>query len=151
VIGDENAGCALSPIRKWIEQRMPERRRCTQTTSLEQSLGKEATQLHKQAQWFAKSAEPRQASHTTRWPASGYRHQDKFTQMAIYRLLKNSTLPPEEISRLRGIRASVAHPLRQDRDDPLKTIAKQIIKIAQAGVHDAAQLSALAIAEPHIR
>jgi len=27
-------------------------------------------------------------------------------------------------------------------------IAKQIIKIAQAGVHDAAQLSALAVAEP---
>jgi hypothetical protein len=30
-------------------------------------------------------------------------------------------------------------------------IAKQIIKIAQAGVHDAAQLSALAVAELRIR
>jgi hypothetical protein len=40
----------------------------------------------------------------------------------------------------------------KDRDDPLtETIAKQIIKIAQAGVHDAAQLSALAIAELRIR
>jgi hypothetical protein len=40
----------------------------------------------------------------------------------------------------------------KDRDDPLtETIAKQIIKIAQAGVHDAAQLSALAIAGLRIR
>jgi ABC-type Zn uptake system ZnuABC Zn-binding protein ZnuA len=40
----------------------------------------------------------------------------------------------------------------KDRDDPLtETIAKQTIKIAQAGVHDAAQLSALAIAELRIR
>jgi hypothetical protein len=40
----------------------------------------------------------------------------------------------------------------KDRDDALtETIAKQIIKIAQAGVHDAAQLSALAIAELRIR
>jgi hypothetical protein len=30
-------------------------------------------------------------------------------------------------------------------------IAKQIIKIAQAGVHDAAQLSALTVAELRIR
>ena len=33
-----------------MEQRMPERRRFTQTTSLEESLAKEATQLRKQAQ-----------------------------------------------------------------------------------------------------
>jgi len=40
----------------------------------------------------------------------------------------------------------------KDRDDPLtETIAKQIIKIAQVGVHDAAQLSALAIVELRIR
>ena len=41
---------ALPPILKWMEQRMPERRRFTQTTSLEESLAKEATQLRKQAQ-----------------------------------------------------------------------------------------------------
>jgi len=40
----------------------------------------------------------------------------------------------------------------RDRDDPLtEMIAKQIIKIVQTGVHDAAQLSALAIAELRIR
>ena len=35
---------------EWMEQRMPERRRFTQTTSLEERLAKEATQLRKQAQ-----------------------------------------------------------------------------------------------------
>jgi hypothetical protein len=64
---------ALPPILKWMEQRMPQRRRFTQTTSLEESLAKEATQLRKQAQgtpralratfWFAKPAEPRQLSY----------------------------------------------------------------------------------------
>ena len=33
-----------------MEQRMPERRRFTQTTSIEESLAKQATQLRKQAQ-----------------------------------------------------------------------------------------------------
>ena len=41
---------ALPPILKWMEQRMRERRRFTQTTSLEESLTKEATQLRRQAQ-----------------------------------------------------------------------------------------------------
>jgi hypothetical protein len=40
----------------------------------------------------------------------------------------------------------------KDRDDPLTEMtAKKIIRIAQSGVHDAAQLSALAIAELRIR
>src|SRR6266478_2847311 len=47
----------------------------------------------------------------------------------------------------------------KDRDDPLtemianltEMIAKKIIKIAQTGVHDAAQLSALAITQLSIR
>ena len=40
----------------------------------------------------------------------------------------------------------------KDRDDPLtEMIAKKIIKIAQTGVHDAAQLSALAITELGVR
>jgi hypothetical protein len=50
---------------------MPERRRFTQTTSLEESLAKEALLVRK-----ARRAET--ASHMTKWPASGYRHQDKF-------------------------------------------------------------------------
>jgi hypothetical protein len=40
---------ALPPILKWMEQRMPERRRFTQTTSLEERLGEEAKRLRKLA------------------------------------------------------------------------------------------------------
>ena len=67
--------------------------------------------------------------------------------MAIYRLLKNCTLEPKEISRIRTAYEQALHILCvKDRDDPLtEMIAKNIIKIAQTGVHDAAQLSALAI------
>jgi hypothetical protein len=73
--------------------------------------------------------------------------------MAIYRLLKNSTLEPEEISRITEAYEQTLQILCvKDRDDPLtEMIAKKIIRIAQSGVHDAAQLSALAIAELRIR
>ena len=73
--------------------------------------------------------------------------------MAIYRLLKNSTLEAEEISRITEAYQQALHTLCvKDRDDPLtEMIAKQIIKIAQAGAHDVAQLSALAVAELRIR
>jgi len=64
---------ALPPILKWMEQRMPERRRFTQTTSLEERLAKEATQLRKQAQGTPPGIErerlvrrARQAETTTR-------------------------------------------------------------------------------------
>jgi hypothetical protein len=46
VIGVENAGAA-PPILEWMEQRMPERRHFTQTTSLKECLTGEATQLRK--------------------------------------------------------------------------------------------------------
>ncbi len=78
---------ALPPILKWMHQRMPERRRFTQTTSFEESLAKEATQLRKQAQGtppgverdllVRKARRAETASHMTKWPASGYKHQDK--------------------------------------------------------------------------
>jgi hypothetical protein len=84
---------ALPPILKSMEQRMPERRRFTQTTSLEERLAKEATQLRKQA---------------------------------------------------RGTPPGVER-------DLLVRKARRAIKIAQTGVHDAAQLSALAITELRIR
>ena len=73
--------------------------------------------------------------------------------MAIYRLLKNSTLEPEEISRITAAYEQALQTLCvKDRDDRLtEMIAKKIIKIAQTGVHNAAQLSALAIAEQRIR
>ena len=73
--------------------------------------------------------------------------------MAIYRLLQNSGVKPEEISR---ITAAYERALRtlcvKDRDDPLtEMIAKKIIEIAQTGIHDAAQLSTLAIKELSVR
>ena len=60
---------------------------------------------------------------------------------------------PDEISRVTAAYEQALHTLCvKDRDDPLtEMIAKTIIKIAQAGVNDAAQLSVLAIAELRIR
>jgi hypothetical protein len=73
--------------------------------------------------------------------------------MAIYRLLKNSTLGPEEISRIIAAYEQALNTLCvKDRDDPLtEMIAKKIIKIAQTGVHDVARLSAQAITELGVR
>jgi hypothetical protein len=73
--------------------------------------------------------------------------------MAIYRMLQNSTLEPEEISSITKAYEHALHTLCvKDRDDPLtEMIAKMIIKIAQSGIHDEAQLSALAIKELEIR
>jgi hypothetical protein len=69
--------------------------------------------------------------------------------MAIYRLLKNSTLEPEEISHITEAYEQTLRTLSlKDRDDPLtEMIARKIIKLAQTGVHDATQLSVLTIAE----
>jgi hypothetical protein len=69
-----------------MEQRMPERRRFTQTTSLEEGLAKQATQLRKQGTppgverdlLVRKARRAETASHMTEWLASGYKHQDKF-------------------------------------------------------------------------
>jgi hypothetical protein len=69
--------------------------------------------------------------------------------MALYRLLKNSALGPEETSRITEAYGQALQTLCvKDRDDPL---TKMIAKIAQTGTHDAAQLSVLAIAELRIR
>ncbi len=73
--------------------------------------------------------------------------------MAIYRLLKNSTLGPEEINRIIAAYEQALHTLCvKDRDDPLtEMVAKKIIKIAQTGIHDPAQLSARAIKELRVQ
>ncbi|WP_249130024.1 hypothetical protein [Bradyrhizobium sp. AUGA SZCCT0283] len=62
-------------------------------------------------------------------------------------------MEPEEISRIIEAYEQALRTLCvKDRDDPLtEMIAKQIIKIAQAGVRDVAQLSALAVAELRVR
>jgi hypothetical protein len=69
--------------------------------------------------------------------------------MAIYRLLKGSPLEPELIRRLE---AAYEKTLRDiglvDRDDPItEMVGRKLIEIAQTGVQDPAQLSALAIKE----
>jgi hypothetical protein len=73
--------------------------------------------------------------------------------MAIYRLLQNFAMAPKEISRITEAYEQTLHTLCvKDRDDPLtEMIAKKIIKIAQTGVHDPAQISALAIRELEVR
>ena len=72
--------------------------------------------------------------------------------MAIYRLLQNSPMGPEEISRLEAAYEQTLRAIGlKDRNDPItEMIAKKIIEIAQTGVQDPAQLSALAIKESGI-
>ncbi|WFU17583.1 hypothetical protein [Bradyrhizobium sp. CB3481] len=75
--------------------------------------------------------------------------------MAIYRLLENSALGlgPKQVNRIIEAYEQTLHTLCvKDRDDPLtEMIATKIIKIAQTGVDDAAQLSAQAIKELEMR
>lgn len=70
-------------------------------------------------------------------------------EMAIYRLLQNSPMGPEEISRLETAYEQTLRAIGlKDRNDPItEMIAKKIIEIAQTGVRDPAQISTLAIKE----
>ena len=82
-IGDENTSRAPANL-EWMEQRMPERRRFTQTTSLKTAFAKEATQLRKQAQvpplgverglLVRKACRAETASHAIEWLASNRKH-----------------------------------------------------------------------------
>jgi len=67
--------------------------------------------------------------------------------MAIYRLLQNSPMGPEQISRLSEAYEQTLKALSlKDRNDPLtELIAKKIIEIGQTGVKELAQISELAI------
>jgi hypothetical protein len=75
--------------------------------------------------------------------------------MAIYRLLENSALGlgPKEVNCIIEAYEQALYTLCvKDRDDPLtEMIAKTIIKIAQTGVHDAAEISALTIKQLGVR
>ena len=82
---------ALPPILERMEQRMPERRRFTQTTSLEERLADEAKRLRKQAQGtppgiererlVRRARQAETASRMTEWLTSrGYKHQNKFNR-----------------------------------------------------------------------
>ena len=69
--------------------------------------------------------------------------------MAICRLLKNSPLGPEEITILTDAYERTLKALNLvDRNDPItEMVARKIIELGQRGVHEAKQLSALAIKE----
>ncbi|XIA65706.1 hypothetical protein ACFIOY_05490 [Bradyrhizobium sp. TZ2] len=73
--------------------------------------------------------------------------------MAIYLHLQIHTMGPKEVSRITEAYDRALQVLCvKDRDDPLtEMIAKKIIKIAQTGIKDPAQISALAIKELEIR
>lgn len=63
--------------------------------------------------------------------------------MAIYRILQNSPLEPEEITRLSTAYEQALRTIGvQDRNDPLtELIAKKIIEIGQTGLKDPAAMT----------
>jgi hypothetical protein len=69
--------------------------------------------------------------------------------MAIYRLLQNSPLGPEEIAVLTDAYEGTLRAVGLvDRSDPVtELIAKKVLELAQRGVREAKQLSALAVEE----
>ena len=68
--------------------------------------------------------------------------------MAIYRLLQNSPLGPEEIAVLTDAYERMLRKLNLDRTDPItEVIAKKIIELGQRGVREVTQLVELAIKE----
>jgi len=72
-----------------------------------------------------------------------------YPEMAIYRLLQNSALGPEEIAILTDAYERTLRKLRLvDRNDPItQLIASKIIELGQRGVRDANKLTELAIKE----
>ena len=69
--------------------------------------------------------------------------------MAIYRLLQNSPLGPEEIAILTDAYERTLRALSLvDRNDPItEMVAKKIIELGQRGIREAKELSAVAIKE----
>ena len=69
------------------------------------------------------------------------------SDMAIYRILQNSPLGPDEIGRLVSAYEETLKTLGlKDRCDPItQLVARKIIEIGQTGVRDPLQLARLAI------
>lgn len=67
--------------------------------------------------------------------------------MAIYRILQNSPLGPDEITRLSQAYEKALRTVGvQDRNDPLtELIAKKIIEVGQTGLKDPAEICGRAI------
>ncbi|MGY8634621.1 hypothetical protein RAD15_19285 [Bradyrhizobium sp. 14AA] len=73
--------------------------------------------------------------------------------MSTYLHLQTHGMESKEVRRITDAYARALNILCvQDRDDPLtEMIAQKIIKIAQSGVHDPAEIAALAIKELEMR
>ncbi len=69
--------------------------------------------------------------------------------MAIYRILQNSPLSPEDINRLVAAYEATLKALGlTDRTDPITDlVARKIIEIGQTGVRDPLQISELAVTD----
>lgn len=69
--------------------------------------------------------------------------------MAIYRLLQNSAVAPEDIGRLVAAYEDCLRILNvTDRTDPItEFLAKKIIEIGQTGMRDPVQIGRLALKE----
>jgi hypothetical protein len=67
--------------------------------------------------------------------------------MAIYRILQNSPLGPDDIARLVAAYEETLKALGlKDRSDPItELVARKILEIGQTGVRDPLQLAKLAI------
>jgi hypothetical protein len=67
--------------------------------------------------------------------------------MAIYRLLKNTAMEPEEVASVTEAYEQTLRTLGlKDRNDPItEMVAKKIIQIAETGVKDPAKISSLAV------
>jgi hypothetical protein len=67
--------------------------------------------------------------------------------MAIYRILQNMPLAPEDIGRLVSAYEAALKALElADRTDPItEIVAKKIIEIGETGVRDPLQISKLAL------
>jgi hypothetical protein len=86
------------------------------------------------------------SSRAIRSPVSGL---ELGYQMTIYRLLRNSPLKPEEVSRLEAAYEQALRTLCvKERNVPLtEMIAKKIIKIAKTDILDPTQITARVIKE----
>jgi hypothetical protein len=67
--------------------------------------------------------------------------------MAIYKLIQNTPLGPEDIQRLVAAYKETLRALDlKERDDPItQMIAKKVFEIGQTGIEDPAEISRLAI------
>jgi hypothetical protein len=67
--------------------------------------------------------------------------------MAIYKLIQNTPLGPDEIQRLVAAYEETLRTLGlKERDDPItQIIAKKVFEMAQTGIEDPSEISKLAI------